>query len=121
MAEPTDEGFPTSLRLVPDPKAVQPEPIYSNFVQGTFTAEDFTIHFSWYAVPAITEPPADGQIVADVKPVARVVVPLNLMKNLIAVLQRQVEGYEQSFGAIPEHPNKPDWLKQAEAEERANE
>jgi hypothetical protein len=50
-----------------------------------------------------------------VTPVARVVLPLNLMRSFIAVLQRQVEAYEQSFGPIPEHPNKPDWLKAAES------
>jgi hypothetical protein len=71
------------------------------------------LHLGWYTVPALTEPPTGG-IDVFVTPMARVVLPVNLIRSLIAVLQRQVEAYEQSFGPIPEHPNKPDWLKAAE-------
>jgi hypothetical protein len=52
----------------------------------------------------------------EVEPVARVVMPLNLMRNVIALLERQVSAYEQSFGAIPVHPNRPPWLTAAAEE-----
>jgi hypothetical protein len=117
VSEPQSQDEVTQLRIVPDPNAVAPAPVYSNNIQGTFTPEDFTLHFGWYAIPALIEPPKPGQpIDALVKPVVRVVIPLNLMRSLIALLQRQLAAYEQSFGEISEHPNKPDWLKEFEAQ-----
>lgn len=111
-ATPQGEG---QLLIRVDPEAAKPQPIYSNHVLATFTPEDFTLHLGWYAIPALTEPPESGIVDVLVTPVARVVVPLNLMRSLIAVLQRQVESYEANFGPIPEHPNKPEWLKAEES------
>lgn len=44
--------------------------------------------------------------------------PLNLMRNLVALIEHQIRQYEQAFGPIPEHPNKPDWLREREESER---
>ena len=110
VASTNPEGTPTTLRLRRDPDAPQPPPIYANQVNVTFTPEDFTIHLGWYAIPALTEEP-EGQIELQVEPVARVVLPLNLVRGVIAVLQKQIEAYEQSFNTtLPEHPNKPPWM-----------
>jgi hypothetical protein len=98
------------------PESPEPAPLYSNHVQVNFTPEDFTMHLGWYAVPPLTEPPEGGIVEAPVEPVARVVLPAILIRNLIALLQRQVDAYEHSFGPIPPHPAKPPWLIQTEAE-----
>jgi len=87
--------------------------MYANQVNITFTPEDFVLHFGWYAVPALTEPPREGELVdLLVEPMARIVLPLNLVKNVVALLQRQVEAYEQSFALMPDHPNKPVWMSE---------
>jgi hypothetical protein len=115
MSESQAES-PTQLRIHAEPSAAPPAPIYSNYVQATFTPEDFTLHLGWYAIPAFTEAPTEAVVDVPVTPVARIVLPLNIMRSLIAVLERQVENYEQSFGPIPDHPNKPDWLKGSESD-----
>jgi hypothetical protein len=102
------------LRLRRDPAVEGPAHVYSNYIQVNFTPEDFTLHFGWYAIPPLPERPESGIIEARVEPVARVVIPLNLMRSFIALLQRQLAGYEESFDEIPAHPNKPDWLKEQE-------
>lgn len=107
-------GQPVGLKLVPDPDASAPPPIYTNFIQGNFTPEDFVLHLGWYALPALSEPPTET-VEVPVQPVARVVVPLNLMRSLIGLLQRQVDAYEESFGPVPEHPNPPTWLAERQA------
>ena len=102
------------IRSIDDP-AMQPAPIYANNLRATFTPEDFTLHFGWYAIPPLDAAPVGGVVNVDVQPVARVVIPLNLMRSVIAVLQRQVAGYEENFGPIPEHPNKPAWMSEEES------
>lgn len=106
-----DEQVEIKMRIMQG-LAAPPPPQYSNYVQVTFTPEDFTIHFGYYGMPPLTEAPEGGIIEAVTEPVARITLPLNLMSNVIAVLQRQLSAYEQSFGDIPEHPNKPDWMKE---------
>lgn len=96
------------LELKRDPYSPAPL-IYSNSVQANFTPEDFTLHFGYYFVPPLTAPPTEP-ISVNVEMVARVALPVNLVRSVIAVLERQVTAYEESFGAIPEHPNKPDWM-----------
>lgn len=115
MSEAPD-GTPVSLHIKRPPSAEYPPPMYANQVQITYTPEDFTLHFSWYSIPALDEPPEDGVIVAPAAPIGRVVIPLNLMRNLVALIERQIAQYERSFGKIPEHPNKPEWMKEQEKE-----
>lgn len=110
----SEVGQQAELRLVWDQDAPQPPHVYANYVQATFTPEDFTLHLGWYTTPALRELPQDATIEARIQPVARVVIPLNLMKNFIPLLQRQVRGYEESFGPLPDHPNKPSWLQEEE-------
>jgi hypothetical protein len=110
-----DEPREMRLHLSGDPEAPPPPPLYSNYIQVTFTPEDFAMHFGWYALPPLSEPPEDDTLNVGVQPVARVVLPLNLMRSVIAVLERQLDAYEQSFGPISEHPNKPPWMNEAES------
>jgi len=115
------EDTKAQLRLVWDPDAPSATPEYANYVQMNFTPEDFTMYFGWYSIPPLREPPPDGVLEVGVRPVAQVTIPLNLMVNLIALLERQAEGYEENFGPLPEHPNKPDWLKEKEADSTGGE
>lgn len=106
MAE-TPDATPVQLQLVPVADAPQPPPTYSNFLQASFTPEDFTLRFGWYTTPAFSPespPPSEGVIAVPVEPVARITVPLNLMRNVVALLNRQIEAYETSFGPLPKHP-----------------
>ena len=109
-----DEPAPVQLQIVPKPDAERPAPGYSNHLRVNFTPEDFTLEFGWYTIPSVDEPPEDGNLRAEIEPVARIVLPLNLMRNVIALLERQLANYERSFGPIPEHPNRPDWMKESE-------
>jgi hypothetical protein len=105
------------LRISWDPDYVEPAaPIYSNFVGGSLTPEDISLVFGWYFVGP-TSAPVNGVVEATAKPVARVVLPLNLVRNLIGLLERQVEAYERNFGPIPPHPNPPAWMTVEAAEE----
>lgn len=106
-----DAAMQAQLRLVRNQETPQPAPLYSNQLNVTFTPEDFTFHFGWYAIPALTEPPTDGTLTVAVEPMARVVIPLSLIPNIIALLQRQIAAYEENFGPLPEHPNKPPWMR----------
>jgi hypothetical protein len=76
-------------------------------VQATYSPEDLTLHFGWYAIPALTEPPPEP-VEVQVRPIAKVTIPLNLIRGVISVLQSQLEGWEQTFGmAVQQHPNPP--------------
>jgi hypothetical protein len=111
------EGSEIQIQIGRSEDVVEPAPIYSNFMQATSTPEDLTVHFGWYTIPPVISPPPDNVIQASVTPVARIVLPLNLVRNVIAALQRAAEAHEANFGPLPEHPNKPDWLKEKEAKE----
>ena len=89
---------------------------YANNVRVTFTPEDFTIFFGWYSLPPLEDRPESGQITSRVQPVIQVTLPLNIMRSVIAVMQRQVEGYEANFGPIPAHPARPAWMIETEEE-----
>jgi Protein of unknown function (DUF3467) len=90
---------------------------YANNVRVTFTPEDFTIYFGWYSLPPLDARPEGGEISASVAPVMQVTLPLNLMRSIIAVMQRQLEGYEANFGPIPTHPARPAWMTAGEETE----
>jgi hypothetical protein len=86
----SEEG-PAQLRIGWDQEAPLPPPIYANYVQATFTPEDFTIQLGWYAVPALRELSPDRTVDAPVTPVARIVMPLNLMKNVIEAVTGETD------------------------------
>jgi hypothetical protein len=113
------EGQPVELHISRPESGDYPPPAYANQVQVTYTPEDFTLHFGWYSIPPLDAPPLDGVIEAPVAAIARVVLPLNLARNLAALIEHQARQYEKSFGPIPEHPNKPDCMKEQEAERNA--
>jgi hypothetical protein len=99
-----------SFKVMVDNEAVVPV-IYANNVGVTATAEDMTMHLGWYALPVITEQPGDADVIpVPVRPLAKVTVPLNLVRGIIAVLQNQLAQWEQNFGPLPPHPNPPPTL-----------
>jgi len=112
------EGKQVQFHIGRRADAQDPEPIYSNFVQASSTPEDFTISFGWYMMPPLAAPPAEGEVVeVPVEPAARIVLPLNIVRNVIALLQQQIIAHEENFSVIPEHPNKPPWMRKLEENE----
>jgi hypothetical protein len=102
------EGAST-VRLVGSPELGETMALYANFVQLSFTPHDFTFHFGWYALPAFTEAPPAGQTIdVPIRPLAKVSIPLNLVKAVIPLLERQIEQYELAFGPMPDQPTPPD-------------
>jgi len=96
------------VRLVPpDPNAEDDVPrLYANFVQATMSPLDLTFHFGWYALPTTEEPPrGGGEIPVPVRPVAKVSIPLPLVKGILRVLESQLAAWEQNFGTpVPDQP-----------------
>jgi hypothetical protein len=121
-AQQQQQQQPVKLTIVPAPTAGAPRG-YANNLRVTFTAEDFTLFFGCYSTPPMDAPPKSGEIKAQVEPVMNVTIPLNILRSVIAVLQRQLDSYEENFGAIPAHPSQPSWMVEnnvettAEAEE----
>jgi len=116
MASEPDERQ-VQLRVRSSPDEPQPAPLYANRMQINFTPEDFWLHFGAYSLPPMDEPPEGGFVEVSVEPVARVVMPVILIRNVIALLQRQLEAYERSFGPVPEHPFKPPWMAPVEIDD----
>lgn len=102
VSEPSPQE--AALRLVTTPDADIP-PVYSNFVQVTFTPLDFTLHFGSYVIPALSEPPSGSEIQVPVRAIAKVSVPLSLVRGIVRVLERQINAWEESFGQpVPDQP-----------------
>lgn len=111
--EHQDLEEPTGLTLDSDDLANAPRG-YANNVRVTFTPEDFTLFFGWYSLPPLSERPESGTITSTIQPVIQVTLPLNIMRSVIAVMKRQLEGYETNFGPIPPHPARPAWMIEEE-------
>jgi hypothetical protein len=111
VADPSPaEGVQASARLVVPTELGETMALYANYVHVTFTPEDFTMHLGWYALPPFTEPPS-GDFEVQIRPLAKVTLPLNLVRGVVNVLERQMEAWEKSFGMpLPEHPNPPPGL-----------
>ncbi|MGI8887012.1 MAG: DUF3467 domain-containing protein [Gaiellaceae bacterium] len=111
--ERQDEGERTGLSLDAEGLADAPRG-YANNVRVTFTPEDFTLFFGWYSLPPLEARPESGEIRSTIQPVMQVTLPLNIMRSVIAVMTRQLEGYESNFGPIPVHPARPAWMIEEE-------
>ena len=96
------------------PDAERNAPGYSNHLRVNFTPEDFTLEFGWYTILSVEELPEDGNLRAEIEPVARIELQLNLKRNVNALLERQLANYERSYGTISEQLNRPDWMKESE-------
>jgi hypothetical protein len=80
------------VRVIPPDMSEAPF-FYSNMVQVATSPYDFTLHFSWFAPPLVTEPPAeDIQVTA--RPMASVTIPVTLMGSFLQVLQDQFENWQ---------------------------
>jgi hypothetical protein len=67
---------------------------------------DLTFHFGWYAIPA-TGDQAAGEIAVPVVPVAKVSVPLPLVRGILRVLESQLQAWEENFGTpVPDQPRR---------------
>ncbi len=53
----SDDAQEVQLRVVRDNDTPQPAAAYANHLQVTFTPEDFTMYFGFYASPPLTEAP----------------------------------------------------------------
>jgi hypothetical protein len=111
VADPSaPEGDEVRGRIVAPSEAPSTPMLYANHVQLTYTPEDFTLHLGWYSVPVIAAPP-EGEVTIQVRPVARVSLPLNLVRSIAAVFVKQMEAWEASFGTtLPMHPNPPPFV-----------
>jgi len=78
--------------------------LYANFVQASMSAHDLTLHFGWFTLPAFTEVPS-GEVDVPVRPLAKVSIPLNLVRGLIRLLEAQVIAWEDAHGQpVPDLP-----------------
>jgi hypothetical protein len=111
MSEPSQEGAPISalrtqtFRLRPPEFIEDTMALYANFVQATTTAYDLTFHFGWYATPTFEEPPETGLTEVPVRALAKVSIPLGLIRGVIDVLEKQLDAWEKVYGQpLPASP-----------------
>lgn len=90
---------PTDMSKVPT--------YYANYAQVGFSPHEFTLNFSRYSMPIVSEPPSETLILeVHPQPIASVSIPLNLIQGLIRALQGQVENWETTFHqAVPAEPS----------------
>jgi hypothetical protein len=94
----------TEMHLIASVEPGDTMALYANFLQVTGSPHDFTFHFGWYTVPAFVEPP-EGVVNVPIRPLAKVSIPLNLVRATINLLQLQAEAWEANFGEpLPEQP-----------------
>jgi hypothetical protein len=72
--------------------------LYANFVQGSHTPHDVTLHFADYMTIMPPEPP-EGTVDIRARPLVSVALPVNLVRSVIAILEQQVENWEGNFGS----------------------
>jgi Protein of unknown function (DUF3467) len=100
MTEPKQINF----TIVPDDSTDAPR-TYANFCAVNHTPFDFTVTFcemTPLSEKDIRAAEADHIVRAPVK--ARVVLPVQVLPNLIAALQEQLRAYTESAGAPPPGP-----------------
>lgn len=85
------------FKLVPPPESAETLALYSNFAQATMSPHDMTMHFGWYAIPPLIEPP-EGAVDVEIRPLVKVTIPLNLVRGVIDLLERQLSSWQESFG-----------------------
>jgi hypothetical protein len=70
----------------------------------TFTPHEFTLFFGHFAIPPLPEAPG-RELEVPVQPLVTVALPLNMVRGLVDVLQRQLEAWETNFGSeVPGNP-----------------
>jgi hypothetical protein len=98
------ESKQINFTIVPDETTAGPR-TYANFCAVNHTPFDFTITFcemTPLSEKDIRAAEADHVVRAPVK--ARVVLPVQVLPNLIAALQEQLRAYTESAGAPPPGP-----------------
>jgi hypothetical protein len=104
VSETTPEQQRADFQIRPPQEIGDTPAVYANFVQGTITPFDLTLHFGWYALPPLMTPP-EGTVDVPVRPIIKVSIPLSLVRGTIAMLQNQLQGWEHAFGeAAPDQP-----------------
>ena len=95
------EAKQINFTIVPDDSTDAPR-TYANFCAVNHTPFDFTVTFcemTPLSEKDIRAAEADHMVRAPVK--ARVVLPVQVLPNLIAALQEQLRAYTESLGAPP--------------------
>ncbi|MDI6759723.1 MAG: DUF3467 domain-containing protein [Candidatus Brocadiaceae bacterium] len=83
------------IRLEPIEKG--PPGIYSNFMMANHTKWDFTLHFGHFILPTtITEETK----YLEAKAVARITVPITLIKGIVKALNENIATFEKTHGVI---------------------
>ena len=93
------DAVEAQMRLVPPDYTGSPVQ-YSNFVQGTASPYDLTLHFGWFSSPLLAEPPTEP-VDVPVRPLLSVTVPLNIVRGMIRVLESQLAAAEANLGQTP--------------------
>lgn len=99
MSESPAEGR-AQFQIVPPQEIGDTPALYANFVQGTVTPYDLTLHFGWYAIPPLMEEPG-GPVPVPVRPIVKVSIPLSLVRGVITMLEKQLEAWQDAFGQTP--------------------
>jgi hypothetical protein len=108
---------PVALKIVVPLDPGDTPVLYANHFHASGTPEDLTMHLGWYAIPPFTEAPETAEVEVPVRQLAKVTVPLSLVRGIITVLENQLTAWEKNFGQpVPVHPNPPPILEEQQAE-----
>jgi len=103
--ERPDDEPRASFEIVPSSEIGDTPAVYANFVQGTVTPFDLTLHFGWYAIPPFTKTPSDT-VPVPVRPVVKVSIPLSLVRGVMGMMEKQLEAWQDAFGQpAPDQPS----------------
>ena len=97
MSEIPPEEQRGQFQIRPSQEIGDTPAVYANFVQGTVTPFDLTLHFGWYAIPPLMENPG-GIVDVPVRPIIKVSLPLSLVRGTIGLLEAQLRAWEDAFG-----------------------
>src|SRR6266545_7478850 len=105
--QPGRQGGVIQARIVAPTDMSGAPTYYANYAQVGFSPHEFTVHFSRYSIPIVSEPPSETLILeVRPQPVASISIPLNLVQGLIRALQGQIENWETIFHqALPTEPS----------------
>lgn len=83
------------IRLEPIEKG--PPSIYANFMNVNHTQWDFTLHFGHVVLPTLIK---EEEQYLEAKAVARITIPVNLIKGVVRALNENIARYEKNHGTI---------------------
>ena len=90
-----EKGRTFEIRLEPVEKG--PPGIYANFMNINHTKWDFTLHFGHFIIPTVIK---EEEQSLEAKAVARITLPVNLIKGVVRALNENIATYEKNHGII---------------------